>query len=322
MNTTPTIVVLDGYTLNPGDLDWQPLRDLGNTQIYERSPANEVLARAKDADVILVNKIILSEEILAQLPNLKYIGVLATGYNNIDVKAAKSRNIPVCNVVGYASNSAAQHVFALLLELTNQVSRHHQSVLNGDWGECPDFSYTLQPIIGLVNKTIGIYGFGKIGQKVAEIALAFGMKVIAHHKHPKRDARPHVEFVGLEDMFVKSDILTLHAPLSKDNAGIINQKHLALMKSSAFFINTGRGGLVNEVDLKRALEEGRIAGAGLDVLSVEPPVNSNILIGVKNCIITPHQAWASKEARQKLLDEVVANVEAFLKGNIKNNVVD
>ena len=314
------IVVLDGHTLNPGDLSWQPLQDLGYVQVYEHTSEELIKQRAKDADILVVNKVPIRGRLLEQLPKLKYIAVSATGYNNIDLDAAKVRGIPVSNVVGYASDSVAQHVFALLLALTNQVTQHHQSVLNGDWAKCLHFSYTLQPIIGLVGKTMGIYGLGKIGQKVAEIALAFGMKVIAHHKYPKRDAKTGVKFVSLSELFTQSDVLSLHAPLTEENRGIINKKQLDLMRPSTYLINTGRGGLVNEADLKAYLEKGKIAGAGLDVLSIEPPINSNPLIGVPNCIITPHLAWASKEARQRLMDGMLENVKSFLIGKPQNIV--
>lgn len=316
----PNIVVLDGFTLNPGDLSWDVLQGLGNVTIYEHSSKTEALARAKEAQIILTNKTVIDEAMLAQLPKLKCICLLSTGFNVIDIEAAKKRQLPVCNAVGYGSNSVAQHVFALLLELTNQVGAHHQSVQNGDWSKHRDFSYSIRPIMGLVNKTLGIYGFGKIGQKVGSIAQAFGMRIIAHHKHPKRDARPGVAFVSLDTLFRESDVLTLHAPLNAQNKGIINTANLAKMKPSAFLINTGRGGLIQEADLKNALEKELIAGAALDVLSVEPPPIDHILFGVKNCLLTPHNAWASREARQKLLDIVIENIKAFLDGRIQNNV--
>lgn len=318
--TRPTIVVIDGYTLNPGDLSWNKFQALGNTIIYDHTPPEMLIERAKEADIIVVNKAVISSEILERLPKLKCICLTATGYNNIEIQAAKERRITVCNVVGYGSNSVAQHVFALLLTLTNQIYRHHQSVQKGDWANCRDFSYTLCPIMELAGKTFGIYGFGKIGQKVAEIALAFGMNVIATHKHPKRDARPNVKFVELEMLFRQSDVLSLHAPLTAENEGIIHRETLRWMKPSAFIINTGRGGLIREKDLKAALEKSQIAGAALDVLSVEPPPRDHILYGIPNCIITPHIAWASIGAREKLMDISVENVRAFLKGEVRNVV--
>ncbi len=315
---TPKIVALDGYTLNPGDLSWDAIRAIGDFEVYDRSTAKEGLERAKAADILLLNKFVLSQDMMQQLPNLKCICITATGYNNVDVAAAKARNIIVCNAVGYGTTAVAQHVFALLLAMTNRVESHHQSVLQANWASCPDFCYWLLPIVELAGKTIGIYGFGRIGQKVANIALAFDMKVLATHKHPERDARVGVEFVTIERLFSQSDIISLHAPLSETNKEIVNQRLFSLMRSSAYLINTGRGGLINEADLKDALENEQLAGAALDVLSVEPPPKNHIMMGVKNCIITPHQAWASQSARQRLMDITVANIKAFLEGKPQN----
>ncbi len=314
------ITVLDGYTTNPGDLSWEGLSRLGQVNVFDRTPANQVIERAREATVVLTNKTILDREVLNKLPNLKCICVLATGYNVVDIDAATDLDIKVCNVRGYAAQSVAQHVFALLLELTNRISDHAQSVLNGHWGYQDDFSYTLSPTIGLANKTIGIYGFGQIGKKVAVIAQAFDMQVVAHHRHPERDKQAGVEFVSFDDMMKKSDVVSLHAPLSAENQGIINTESLNKMKQTAYLINTGRGGLIVEEDLKKALVSGRIAGAGLDVISEEPPQKGNILFGAKNCIITPHNAWATNGSRQKLLDEAVKNVKAFLEGKPRNIV--
>jgi len=319
-NAQPKIVVLDGYTLNPGDLSWQALKALGDVVIFERSSRAETLERAQDADIILTNKTIIDAEILEQLPKLRCICVLATGFNNINTEAASANSIPVCNVAGYSTTAVAQHVFALLLELTNRVGDHDQDVQAGGWAKNRDFSYTLSPIPELAGKTMGIYGFGRIGQQVAKIALAFGMKVLAKHKHPKRDAMPGVEFVDIKTLFAQSDVVTLHAPLTDKNAGVVNNDLLAGMKSTAYLINTARGGLINEPDLKEALEKNVIAGAALDVLSQEPPRNDHPLIGLHNCIITPHIAWASVEARQRLMDETIKNVEAFLNGKPRNVV--
>ena len=312
------IVILDGYTLNPGDLSWNKLKALGNTEVYEYSTAEEIVERAREAEIILVNKAILNADILKALPKLQCICVTATGYNNVDIGFAKSRDITVCNVSGYGTDSVAQHVFALLLELTNQVGLHDISVQNSDWSRCRDFSYWKTPLVELAGKTMGIYGFGKIGQQVAHIAMAFGMKILSTHKHPKRDARPDVSFVSLEELFTRSDVITLHAPMADENKGIVNKDLLSKMKSTSFLINTARGGLINEADLKAALENGALAGVGLDVLSEEPPKNGNILLGVKNCIITPHNAWGSREARERLLDETVENVAAFLQREPRN----
>ena len=316
----PKIVVLDGYTLNPGDLSWKALEALGDLSVFEHSNPKQALERAKEATIILTNKVVIDASFMDKLAYLKCICLMSTGYNVIEVPAAKAREIAVCNAVGYGSDSVAQHVFALLLELTNQVAAHHASVRKGDWARNRDFSYTLNPIVGLAGKVMGIYGFGRIGQKVAEIALAFGMHVIAHHKHPERDAKPGVQFVGLEELFERSDVVSLHAPLSAVNEGLINRHRLKQMKTTSYLINTGRGGLVLEADLKEALMQGWIAGAGLDVLQEEPPSAEHILYNLDNCIITPHNAWANKTARQKLMDIVVENVRSFLAGKVQNNV--
>ena len=316
----PNIVFLDGFTTNPGDLSWQPLGSLGNLKIFDRTPAELTVERAAEAEIILTNKVVLDQQVLEKLPRLQLICVAATGYNIIDVSTARQRGVVVCNARGYAANSVAQHVFALLLELTNRVAAHDENVRQGGWARSADWSYTLCPTLELAGKTFGIYGFGQIGQKVAEIAQAFGMKILACHKHPERDARPGVEFVSFEKMMQESDVVSLHAPLTAENQGIVNLKTLSLMKPTAFFINTGRGGLVVEDDLKQALESGMIAGAGLDVLSQEPPRSGNVLIGAKNCIVTPHNAWATKESRARLIEECVKNVEAFLADKPRNQV--
>lgn len=314
------IVVLDGHTANPGDLSWAVLSELGHLTVHDRTPNGLIVERALDADIVLTNKAVLDEKTLAQLPRLRFISVLATGYNVVDVAAAQRLGITVSNVRGYAADSVAQHVFSLVLAMSNRAFEHSQDAKNGGWASSPDWSYTLAPIWGLAAKTMGIYGFGQIGQRVADIALAFGMEVIAHHKHPERDKRHGVRFVSLADLLVQSDILTLHAPLTPDNQGLINKHSLAQMKPTALLINTGRGGLVVEEDLKAALENGTIAGAGLDVLSEEPPAGGNPLLAAKNCIVTPHIAWASREARKRLIAETVENVRAFLAGKLRNRV--
>lgn len=311
--TRHNIVVLDGYTLNPGDLSWCKLQSLGQVKIYEHSREEEVVSRAKQATIILVNKVVISENILAQLPHLQCIIVTATGINNIDLMASKERNIPVLNASGYGTDSVAQHVFAMLLALTNQVYQHHQSVSDQRWAQNRDFSYWLLSVPELSGLTMGIYGLGKIGQRVADIALAFGMSVLATHKHPERDARAGVSFVDLETLFMQSDVVSLHAPLSKHNDQIVNQSLLARMKSSAILINTGRGGLINEKDLFQTLKEKKIMGAALDVLSVEPPPADHPLIGLENCLVTPHMAWASLAARQRLMDITIENIVSFIK---------
>ena len=320
-NTTrPNIVVLDGHTLNPGDLNWNKLRALGNCFIYEYTPIELMVERARPGDIVVVNKAVLNAELINEVPNLKCICVTATGFNIVDVKAASKLGIPVCNVVGYSAYAVAQHVFALLLELTNRVMEHSQSVHLGDWSAQRHFSYSLYPLVGLAGKTMGIYGLGRIGSQVARIALAFGMKVIAHHKHPERDKMEGVEFVDLDTMFRESDVLTLHATLTSENVGLVNKENLAKMKHTAYFINAGRGQLVDEDALEYALKAGLIAGAGLDVLSEEPPRKDHPFFNIPNCLITPHQAWATREARQLLMDETVENIRAFLAGEPRNVV--
>ena len=314
------IVVLDGHTLNPGDLDWSPLQRLGETKIFRRSTREEILERSADADIVLSNKAVLDRPVLEKLQNLKLIAVTATGFNNIDVTAASELGILVCNASKYGSASVAQHTFALILELTNQCGLHSNSVKNGAWSQSKDWSYHLRPMVGLAGKTLGIVGFGNIGQQVAGIAQGFGMKVLANHKHPERDQRPGVAFVSLDELLTKSDIVSLHCPLTNENKGFINAQNLALMKPSAFLINTSRGPLINESDLKEALVSEKIKGAGLDVLSQEPPLPNHPLTAIKNCLITPHHAWATKESRQRLMDIVVNNIKSFIHGTPQNLV--
>jgi glycerate dehydrogenase len=316
----PKIIILDGFTTNPGDLSWEPIAQLGNLQVYDRTPDNLINERAQNADIVIVNKTKMDRQQIGRLQDMKLICTLATGYNNIEIDGANEFGVTVCNAVGYSTPSVAQHVFSLLLEMTNNVALHNQSVQSGGWANAPDWCYWKQPLMELAGKTMGIYGFGKIGQQVAKIALAFGMKVNAHRKNMQQTPPPMVEYVSLEKLFSESDVLTLHAPLSAENEGIVNAQHLSLMKPASYLINTGRGGLVNEMDLKNALLNGQIAGAGLDVLSAEPPSNNHPLIGIPNCIITPHQAWATKESRQRLIQIVADNIKAFLSGKPQNVV--
>ncbi|MBK9492638.1 MAG: D-2-hydroxyacid dehydrogenase [Haliscomenobacter sp.] len=320
MSEQPKIVVLDGHTLNPGDLSWNELKNLGEVDFYDRTSSDEIVPRAKDATILIVNKLVLTREHIEQLPVLRCICVSATGYNNVDLVATREREICVSNAVGYGTHSVAQHVFALLLELSNHVALHHQSVLNGDWSNQPDFSYWKKPLIELNGKTMGILGFGRIGQKVASIAMAMGMRVLATHRHPERDALVGVTFVRIEDLFSASDVVCLTVPLNDKTRQIVDAKMLKRMKPSAFLINTGRGELINESDLYQALVEEKLAGAGLDVLDGEPPRADHPLFDLPNCIITPHQAWASKEARQRLLDITVGNVASYLRGKPQNVV--
>ena len=321
MSENNVIVVLDGHTLNPGDLSWAALGRLGALHVYPRSTPSEIIERARGANIILVNKVRVTREALVQLPALRCICVTATGYNNIDLEAASERGIAVCNVRGYGTEAVAQHVFALLLHVTNQVALHGEAVRAGEWSGQADFSFWKEPIASLQGMVMGIYGFGKIGQKVAEIALAFGMQVLATHKHPERDARPGVAFVGLSELFTASDVLSLHAPLSAENRGIVNQELLRCMKPHAVLINTARGELIVEEDLDRALRDGRLGAAALDVLSQEPPPLSHPLLQAPRCIVTPHQAWAGFEARKRLLERSVENVRGFLNGTMPFRIV-
>lgn len=309
------IVVLDGYTLNPGDLSWIGLEELGNLKVYDRTTPDQVYERSADAEVVLTNKTILSDNILKRLNRLKYVGVLATGYNVINVDTAKKLGIVVTNIPAYSTDSVAQVTFALILELCNHVKIHSDSVMRGKWSASIDFTYHLSPLIELSSKTIGIIGYGNIGKKVCEIALAFGMKVKVYERNNKgRSERENVTFVKINDLFSSSDFVSIHCPLNEDSIGLINQQSLKLMKRTSFLINTSRGPIVMENDLADALNDGIIAGAGLDVLAEEPPPPDNPLFKARNCIITPHIAWATFEARSRLMDIAAGNLRSFISG--------
>ncbi|MFC4302334.1 D-2-hydroxyacid dehydrogenase [Cohnella boryungensis] len=316
------IVVLDGYLLNPGDLSWLELEKLGEVFVYDRTPADLIAERAEGAQIVLTNKTPLRAETIDRLPELRYIGVIATGFDNVDVRAARERGITVTNVPAYSSASVAQLVFALLLELCHRVGLHNESVHEGDWSRSPDFSFWRTPLIELEGRTMGIVGLGDIGRRVAKLALAFGMRVVAVSRTKKElpVELPDVELVELEDLYAQSDVVSLHCPLTEATKGMIHRGSLSAMKRSAFLINTGRGALVVEEDLAEALRSGTIAGAGLDVLSKEPPAPDHPLIGVPNCYITPHIAWATHAARSALMSGVVRNVERYLAGETENSV--
>jgi glycerate dehydrogenase len=315
------IVVLDGYTLNPGDLSWDNLKAIGEVVIYDRTPSDKILERSKDAEILFTNKTPLKEEILNVLPSLKYIGVLATGYNVVDIEAAKSRGIVVTNVPSYSTFSVAQLTFALLLELCLHVQRHSDSVLSGKWASSVDFSYRDFPLIELSGKTIGIIGFGSIGQSVANIAASFGMNVISFSRtQTDQSNRTNFKWVTIDELFETADVVSVHCPLVPETKGLVNIGYLKKMKRSAFLLNTSRGPVVIEEDLAYALNNDLIAGAGVDVLSLEPPSADNPLLKTKNCIITPHIAWATREARVRLMDIAVNNLTHFL-GNTPVNVV-
>lgn len=312
------IVVLDGFTLNTGDLSWAPLSGLGDLVVYDRTPEPQIVARCSEATIVVTNKVPIKKATMQQLPQLKLISVLATGYNVIDVDAATEHRIAVCNVPAYGTASVAQHTFALLLELTNQIGLHAQSVAAGEWQHAADFAYTKKPIMELDRKTLGIVGFGNIGQQTARIATAFGMRIL-YNSRTKKDTVLGT-FVDLETVFAQSDVVSLHCPLTPDNKAFVNKKLLTLMKPSALFINTARGQLVNEQDLADALNNGAIAGAALDVLSVEPPQAANPLLHARNCILTPHIAWISFEARQRIMNITAQNISSFSKGHVINAV--
>ena len=313
------IVVLDGYTLNPGDLDWEALQSLGPCAIHDRTPPAEVLARAAEADILLTNKTPLPAATLQGLPRLKYIGVLATGTNVVDLAAARARGIPVTNVPAYGTKSVAQLTFALLLELTQHAGHHAETVRAGRWTRSLDWCYWDSPLIELDGLTLGIVGFGRIGQAVGELGAAFGMKVLAAVRAAGA-APSFARFVELETLFRESDVVSLHCPLTPQTANLVNARHLSLMKPTAFLLNTSRGPLVDEPALADALNSGRIAGAAMDVLATEPPPAGNPLLTARNCLITPHLAWATRAARSRLMKVATENVRAFLHGKAQHVV--
>jgi glycerate dehydrogenase len=315
------ITLLDGYTLNPGDLSWDPLKQFGECRIYDRTPPEEVVARAAGSEIILTNKTVVSRISIEMLPHLRYIGVLATGYNIVDVSAARERKITVTNVPGYASSSVAQMVFAHLLNLTQGLGRHTQSVRQGKWAASKDFSFWETPLLELAGMTMGIVGYGQIGRATAQLAKAFGMHVIVADRPGKTlPAEQGIRQLSVTDLFRLSDVVSLHCPLTPETKSLVNDELLSAMKPSAFLINTSRGALIDEPALARALNEGRVAGAGLDVLSAEPPPPDHPLVLARNCFITPHIAWATREARARLIAVVIGNIEAFLAGHPQNCV--
>ena len=340
----PRIVVVDGYTTNPGDLSWSGVEALGELTVYERTRPDQLVERVREADAVLTNKVVFSREILSQLPRLRYIGVTATGYNNVDVAAARERGIVVTNVPDYSTASVAQLTFALLLELCHHVQRHGEAVREGAWSRSPDFCFTLTPQVELAGKRLGIVGFGRIGRRVARIARAFGMEVQAAARgsaasgsgasglgpgqaagvrpggSPGDGDAADVERVPLDTLLATSDVISLHCPLTPETQGLIDRTRIERMKPTAFLINTARGGLVVDRELAEALRAGRIAGAALDVLSLEPPPPDNPLLSAPRCIVTPHMAWMTREARSRLLAVVVENLRRFLAGDPVNVV--
>jgi glycerate dehydrogenase len=315
----PKIVVLDGYALNPGDLDWSGLEEIGDCTFYDRTPPEETISRAQGAEIVFTNKTLLARNEIEALPSLKYIGILATGFNTVDVNSANELKITVTNIPTYGTDSVAQMAFALLLSLTQRVDHHARTVREGRWTSCPDFCYWDYPLIELAGLKMGIVGFGRIGRATAKLAQAFGMQVLAYDtiKIPVTDG---IEVVDLDTLFRNSDVVSLHCPLTPETEKLVNRERLAVMKETAFLINTSRGPLVDGAALAAALKENRLAGAALDVLESEPPPADNPLLHAENCLVTPHIAWATRSARRRLLNTAVQNVKAFMVGAPQNVV--
>lgn len=315
------IVVLDGYTLNPGDLSWDSLEKIGNLTVYDRTAPEEVVERSKHADIILTNKVSIIKEHINQLSRLKHIAVIATGYNIIDIEAAKQKGISVSNIPDYSTPSVVQFTFALLLELCLRVQRHSDAVKEGRWASAKDFSFRDYPLVELQGKTMGIIGFGSIGKSVADVATALGMNIIGNSRtQSDQSSRKNFKWANVSELLKKSDVVSIHCPLTPETKGLINAESLKTMKASAFLINTARGPIIIDQDLADALNHGIIAGAGIDVLSTEPPAPDNPLISAKNCIVTPHIAWASIEARSRLMEIMEKNIHSFIKGEPINIV--
>lgn len=318
------IVVLDGYTENPGDLSWADLETLGELTVYDRTSLvdeAEIIDRIGDAEAVITNKTPVSARVITSCPSIKYIGVLATGYNVVDYVAAKEKNIPVCNIPTYGTNAVAQYTMALLLEICHHIGHHSQEVYQGRWEQNADWCFWDYPLIELAGKTIGIIGFGRIGQRTGELAQAFGMKVLAYDAHHNEKlVNDNCRYAELDELFSQSDVIALHCPLFPETEGIINESSIAKMKDGVIILNDSRGPLVNENDLAKALNSGKVAAAAVDVVSTEPIKAGNPLLRAKNCIITPHIAWAPKESRQRLMDIAVANLKAFQDGAPENVV--
>lgn len=312
------IVVLDGYTANPGDLSWDKLKEFGECTIYDRTAPDEIVERAAGAEAVLTNKVVLDSETIAALPDLKYIGVLATGYNVVDIEAARQRGIIVTNIPAYSTPSVGQMVFAHILNITQQVRHYSDEVRQGRWSNSPDFCFYDTPLTELLGKKIGIIGLGQTGYNTARIAIGFGMKVWAHTSKSRLQLPPEIRKADLEHLFHECDIISLHCPLTDSTRNMVNSQRLALMKHTGIIINTGRGPLINEQDLANALNTGQIYAAGLDVLSEEPPRPDNPLLTARNCFITPHVAWANFESRQRLLHIAASNIKAYIEGKPMN----
>ncbi|MDC7218825.1 MAG: D-2-hydroxyacid dehydrogenase [Spirochaetales bacterium] len=315
------IVVLDGYALNPGDLSWEGFKELGEFSYYDRTSKEQVLERIGRAEAVISNKVLITREILEACPQIKYVGVLATGYNIIDIEAAAEKGVVVCNIPAYSTSAVAQMVFAHILNICQSVQSHSESVMRGDWSKSRDFCYWNSPLTELDGKTMGIIGFGRTGQKTAQIAKAFGLNVLVNNGNRPKEVNPELGcYVGFEELLAKSDIISLHCPLFPETEGLINKDSIAQMKEGVILINTSRGGMVIEQDLADALEQGKIRAAGVDVVSSEPIREDNPLLKAKNCFITPHIAWAPLETRARLMDIAVQNLRSFLEGHTINNV--
>jgi glycerate dehydrogenase len=320
------IVVLDGYALNPCDLSWKKIKELGDLEIYDRTSKDKILERSREADILLTNKTPLKRKTIEALTDLKYIGILATGYNVVDIKAAAENEVIVTNAPDYSTNAVAQFTVALLLEAALHVGEHNRAVKAREWSKSEDFCFWNYPLIELQNKTLGIIGFGSIGQRTAELALAFGMNVITYDRSPtKKIENPNIEtdavdFLNLNQLYAQSDVISLQCPLTEETSGLINQQSIARMKDGVIIVNTARGGLIVEEDLAAALKSGKIQTAALDVLTSEPPAASNVILNSENTIITPHIAWATKESRQCLMNIVYENIKGYIGGNIINQV--
>ena len=314
------IVILDGYTENPGDLSWEELGKLGDLTVYDRTPESEIISRIGDAEIVITNKTPLTRATLDACPNIRYIAVLATGYNVVDIAAAKEKGIPVSNVPTYGTASVGQFAIAMLLEICHHVAHHSQTVYEGKWNACADWCYWDYPLIELDGKTMGIIGFGRIGQTTGKIARAMGMKVLAYDSFPSESGKAIAEYVDLDTLLASSDVVALHCPLFPETQGIINKQTIAKMKDGVILLNNSRGPLIVEQDVADALNSGKIYAAGLDVVSTEPIRNDNPLLKAKNCIITPHISWAPKESRQRIMNTTVDNIKCFLEGNPVNVV--
>lgn len=314
------IVMLDGFTTNPGDLSWDFLNDYGDATVYDRTPSDKVIERCADADIVITNKTPLTKEIIDCLPKLKFVALLSTGYNIVDYMYLKEKGIPVSNIPSYSTDAVAQLVMSFLLELSMNVGLHSQCVKSGEWTNSIDFCFWKTPLCELAGKTLGIFGFGRIGKAVAERAKAFGMNVIAYTPRLHGREPDYIEFVSLDEMLGRADAVTMHCPLTPETEGIVNAEFIAKMKDGAYFINTSRGTVVNENALAEALNSGKLGGAGLDVLSCEPPKADNPLLSAENCFITPHIAWAAFETRQRLVSIFKENIAAFVKGKPQNVV--